>query len=76
MELHEFRPEEFSSQDEFPVIFRTEKKFRHDFRAGQKNLPEIRTELKETRRISHYKKHSAEQYVVVPSNTTLIKKCW
>ncbi len=73
--LHEFRPEEFSSRDEFPVIFRTGKKFRCDFRPGQKNLPEIRTELKETRRISHYKKHSVEQYAVVPSNTTLIKKC-
>jgi hypothetical protein len=58
-----------------PRTFRPGKKFRYDFRPGQKNLPEIRTELKETRRISHYKKHSAEQYVVVPSNTTLIKKC-
>jgi hypothetical protein len=69
-ELHEFRPKEFSSRTEFPVIFRTEIKFRYDFRPSPKNSPEIRTKLKRTRRISGFKKRSAEQYVVVLSGTS------
>ncbi len=55
-----FRPG-LSARTEFPVIFRTEKKFWYDFRPNPKNLPEIRTTLKQTRRINHFKKHSAEQ---------------
>jgi hypothetical protein len=62
-----FRPG-LSARAEFPVIFRTEMKFLHDFRASPKNSPEIRTKLKRTHHINDYKKHSVEQYVVVPSS--------
>ncbi len=74
-ELHEFRPKDFrpglSARAEFPVIFRTEIKFRYDFRPSPKNSPEIRTKLKRTRHINGYKKHSAEQYVVMLSCLSL-----
>jgi hypothetical protein len=41
-----------SVRAEFPLIFRTEIKFRYDFWSSAKIPPEIRTKLKRTRTIS------------------------
>jgi hypothetical protein len=68
-----FRPG-LSARAEFPVIFRTEIKFGYDFRPSLKNSPEIRTKLKRTHHINDYKKHSAEQYVVVLNSITSLEK--